>query len=289
VSRSLTEGTSETVGTSSGETEGRTRGTSQSRTAGSSETIQKRALVTPDEIGFLFARIDDRAHRGYPGFVLAVISGARPVALRRVNYYEDFQFIGRFDPHPDHPLIEPQILTVDASGMGKYLALFREDGLEIKEWQVSAGQMVAAGEAVALIATEMTGTPVTVIKAPRAGMIGAVHNTSPMPAGPLFSLRFYADGGELTDPFSDFPVWQENAKKSLTRIRAQAQQSLAKTAGVMTGCALLAILFCFVVQGNAPIVIGAILPFVVPRAIRTLRAKVTTIKECGEDLKKYCS
>lgn len=291
-SRSLTDGTSETMGTSTGETEGRTRGTSQSRTAGSSETIQKRALVTPDEIGFLFARIDDRAHHGYPGLVLAVISGARPVAFRRVNYYEDFQFMGLFDPHPDHPLIEPQILTVDASGMGKYLALFSDEaGFEINEWRVSAGQMVAAGEVVAQIATE-DGTPVTVIKAPRAGMIAAVHNTSPKPAeGPLFSLRFYEDGGGMTDPFSEFPVWQESAKRHLTRFRAEAQQSLAKIAGVTIGCALLAIFFGLAVWGRdaVPALVVIILIAVWGAAIPRLRPKVKRIKQCDETLKKYCS
>ena len=55
-----------------------------------------------------------------------VISGARPVALRRVNYYEDIQFMGLFDPHPDHPLIEPQILTVDAPAW-KDLGYFNDD------------------------------------------------------------------------------------------------------------------------------------------------------------------
>src|ERR1039457_4103091 len=105
-SRSQTDGTSETSGVS--ETEGTTRGTSESRTAGTSETVHKRALVTPDEIGQLFSRIDDRAHQAYPGLALVVISGARPVALRRVNYYEDFQFMGLFDPNPDYPFSGPK-------------------------------------------------------------------------------------------------------------------------------------------------------------------------------------
>ena len=63
-SRSQTDGTSETSGTSISETEGTTRGSSESRTSGASETIQKRALVTPDEIGQVFARIDAGADRG---------------------------------------------------------------------------------------------------------------------------------------------------------------------------------------------------------------------------------
>ena len=78
-SRSRTDGTSESSDHRH-ERDGRRRrdGTSQSRTAGTSETIQKRALITPDEIGQVFARIDDRAHPAYPGLALVVISGARP-------------------------------------------------------------------------------------------------------------------------------------------------------------------------------------------------------------------
>lgn len=298
VSRSHTDGTSETVGTSTGVTEGRTRGTSQSRTAGSSETIQKRALVTPDEVGFLFARIDDRAHHAYPGLVLAVISGARPVALRRVNYYEDLQFFRLFDPHPDHPLIEPQTLTVDAAGMGKYLAYFSDEvGLQIQEWLVRAGQMVAAGEGVAQIADNKLGKPLALIRAPRAGVIAAVHTNVPKPAGPLFSLRFYEDGGPMADPFSDLPQLQKHWTAVLLRARTEARESLKSIAEVMAGSALLAILFIFLVylafgeqaRLNAMSVIAIVLVVAGSRAIRTLRAKVDEIKECDELVKKYLS
>ncbi len=74
-SRSRTDGTSESRTTGTSETEGTTRGTSQSRTAGTNETIQKRPLITPDEIGQAFARIDERTQLGYPGLALVVISG----------------------------------------------------------------------------------------------------------------------------------------------------------------------------------------------------------------------
>src|ERR1035438_558653 len=141
-SRSQTEGTSETTGTS------------ESSTAGTSETVHKRALVTPDEIGQLFSRIDDRAHQAYPGLALVVISGARPVALRRVNYYEDFQFMGLFDPNPDYPQSTgPKELSIDAGQMGPYVNLF-QGGLgllQISSWPISPGQMVTAGDAAAVV------------------------------------------------------------------------------------------------------------------------------------------
>jgi type IV secretory pathway TraG/TraD family ATPase VirD4 len=214
-SRSRTDGTSETLGTSISETEGITRGTSQSRSAGSSETIQKRALVTPDEIGQFFARVDDRAHQAYPGLALVVISGARPVALRRVNYYEDFQFMGLFDPHPDHPFTGPKELSVDLASAPQYLVYFKRDILRLGPCSLQTGQMVTAGApAVPLLSLQSSGENVMGhIRTPRAGMIGAVSGHA---AGPLFSLRYYDGGAEVLDPWADVAAYAENFRKTLT-------------------------------------------------------------------------
>src|SRR5713226_4672364 len=163
-SRSRTDGTSGTVGTSTSETEGTTHGTSQSRTAGSSETIQKRALVTPDEIGQVFSRIDERAHPAYPGLALVVIAGARPVALRRVNYFEDFEFVGLFDPPPDYPYTAPKELTIEGRTLGLSLAAF---GLRLGGWSITAGQIAAAGDEGALVVTTADGTAAARIRVPR--------------------------------------------------------------------------------------------------------------------------
>ena len=169
-SRSLTDGTSQTHGagssenegttwgTSTSETEGTTRGSSQSRTSGASETIHKRALVTPDEIGQIFARVDDRGRAAYPGLALVVISGARPVALRRVNYFEDYQFAGLFDPHPDHPFvkIEPPKLSLrkennlDLLVYQEKLRLLTGDPGQLHQ-HGKAGQRVEKGERVATL------------------------------------------------------------------------------------------------------------------------------------------
>ena len=200
-SRSQTDGTSETRGTSISETEGITRGTSQSRTDGTSETIQKRALVTPDEIGQVFSRIDERAHPAYPGLALVVISGSRPVALRRVNYYEDYQFMGLFDPHPDHPFTGPKELTIEGRMLGLSLADF---GLRLGGWSITAGQIAAAGDEGALVVTE-SGRAAAHIRVPHGGMVTAVEGTggSDLPQGPLFSLLYYDDGAALIDPFAE--------------------------------------------------------------------------------------
>jgi type IV secretory pathway TraG/TraD family ATPase VirD4 len=169
-SRSLTDGTSQThgtgssenegatYGTSTSETAGTTRGSSQSRTAGASETIHKRALVTPDEIGQIFARLDDRGRAAYPGLALVVISGARPVALRRVNYFEDHQFAGLFDPHPDHPFvkIEPPKLSLRLEDNlsilveQEKLRLLTGDPGQLQQ-HGKAGQRVEKGERVATL------------------------------------------------------------------------------------------------------------------------------------------
>jgi type IV secretory pathway TraG/TraD family ATPase VirD4/uncharacterized protein YjiK len=255
-SRSRTDGTSETLGTSTSDTEGTTHGTSQSRTAGSSETIQKRALVTPDEIGLLFARIDDRAHHGYPGLVLVVISGARPLALRRVNYYEDLQFAGLFDPHPDHPLIEPKILTVEASAMGRTLVFF-ESGIDLRiaGWSVAEGQMVAAGDPLAAIVTEK-GKPAAQIRAPRAGLIAAVQgNGSPIPAGPLFSIRYFEDGAPVADPFEEFREFCNKIDGLMAAKRREllAKRSSARLAVLASGFVAALVLLAMIISQSAPV------------------------------------
>jgi type IV secretory pathway TraG/TraD family ATPase VirD4 len=187
----------ESHGTSVSRTEGtsETTGTSESRTEGSSETIQKRALVTPDEIGQLFARIDDRGQPAYPGLALAVIAGAPPVALRRVNYYEDFQFMGLFDPNPDYPFSGPKELCVEGSQIGLSLTDF---GLSISAWSVKQGQIAAAGAEAALVVA-VNGMAAAVIRVPRAGMIGPVPGDL---QARLFSVLYYGDDDAI-DPFAE--------------------------------------------------------------------------------------
>jgi len=222
-SRSQNEGTSDTSGTSisetdgtthgtsTSETEGTTRGTSQSRTSGASETIHKRALVTPDEIGQVFSRIDDRKHPAYPGLALAVISGARPVALRRVNYFEDFQFMGLFDPHPDHPMIEPQDLFVASSGMGNYEKFFMKH-VNTGSWLIKAGDAVAAGQP--LLPLRFGKEPFGYIHSPLAGKIKGIAR-KPAEGGDLFAVQYFEGGGGAIDPFADVAARGEKYRNAL--------------------------------------------------------------------------
>ena len=61
-----------------------------------SESVQRRALVTPDEVGRLFGGENNPAS-------LALLSGEHPLVVRRKPYYKELNFAGYHDPHPDHP------------------------------------------------------------------------------------------------------------------------------------------------------------------------------------------
>jgi type IV secretory pathway TraG/TraD family ATPase VirD4 len=208
-SEGVSHGTSESRTTGVSETDGVTHGASKSSTSGSSETIQKRALVTPDEIGQMFARIDDRERLAYPGLALAVIAGARPVALRRVNYYEDFQFTGLFDPHPDHPLIAPQVAVVNGKDMGRLVFLFAQSpvGLKLAGWECPPGEMVKAGDPVALITTKKN-TVAGHLRAVRTGRFKAF--AIEFTEGPLYQVEYYdAAEPESRSTFDDLVGFAE--------------------------------------------------------------------------------
>jgi type IV secretory pathway TraG/TraD family ATPase VirD4 len=252
-SRSQTDGTSETSGTS--ETEGTTRGTSQSRTAGSSETIQKRALVTPDEIGQLFARIDDRDSGAYPGLALVVISGARPVALRRVNYYEDFQFMGLFDPNPDYPFSGPKELGVEGRQLG---VSWTDYGLSITAWSVTQGQLAAAGAEAATVGA-FNGMKAAVIRVPRAGMIGPVPGDL---QARLFSVLYFGDDAGAIDPFAEVREFCKTVKGRVADKRKLLTEKRNSARGAVLVFAVLAalVLVAMIVKQSASL--GLILPLI---------------------------
>jgi hypothetical protein len=81
----------------------RSASSSRSITEGWGDTIHKRLLLNPDEIGRFLARIDDTQHPAHPGVVLALIPGEHPLPVHRVNYFASHWFDAFFDPHPDHP------------------------------------------------------------------------------------------------------------------------------------------------------------------------------------------
>lgn len=198
-------GTSESESYTQGESFGTTHGTSRSHTTGMSETIHKRALVTPDEIGHLFARINDPQQSAYPGLALVVISGERTIALRRVNYFEDYQFAGLFEPHPDYPsAVRWRELTVRMAALlpyNEYLQKFGMTKPEKTEWQAEVGEIVSTGDPV--ISFQMFERIVNV-RSPFAGMITRAAGSS-KGAGylGLFSLRYRETGEGEVYPFED--------------------------------------------------------------------------------------
>jgi type IV secretory pathway TraG/TraD family ATPase VirD4 len=82
---------------SQSDTYGTNQSKSRSNTKGSAETIHKRPLLTPDEVGRYFG---DRDHPA----ALVLVSGHQPLNLKRTNYFEDERFEDLFDSHRDHPL-----------------------------------------------------------------------------------------------------------------------------------------------------------------------------------------
>lgn len=70
---------------------------------GTNENLQKRPLITPDEIGQHFGRIDDQENSNYPGLGLVLLTGQKPGIVQRGNYFEEETLQRCYQPHPDHP------------------------------------------------------------------------------------------------------------------------------------------------------------------------------------------
>ena len=108
---------------------------------GSSETIQKRALITPDEIGQVFARVDDRERVAYPGLALAVISGARPVVAAARELLRGLPVHGAVRPASRSCLRGGAELSVEGRDLGFTLCGVRaEDRRLVGEGRTDRGR-----------------------------------------------------------------------------------------------------------------------------------------------------
>lgn len=96
---SVTQGDSRTKG----------EGRSLAHGEGVAESIQKRPLITADEIGRLFGNPRDPA-------ALVLVSGQQPVATRRVAYFQEAALRGHYDAHRDHPK-PPTLATIQTLRM----------------------------------------------------------------------------------------------------------------------------------------------------------------------------
>lgn len=209
-SSSETSGTSSTTGTS--ETE--TRGTAHTAGTGQSESVHRRPLIQPDEIGRHFARIDETNHPGYPGGALVMISGANPLVVKRAHYFEDVEFIDCFSPHPDHKFLSPVSSTVKSIRplIDLLEASMRGRRLTIARWLVEQGKVITTSNAVAEIEGVPPGNRTVHIGTPCMGKVSATAATpqNRLPAGnylipdaPLFTVRSYPGSKGGIDPLEE--------------------------------------------------------------------------------------
>jgi len=77
--------------------QGQSKGSSQSRTSGTSESVHKRALITPDEVGRSFGSLSNP-------LALVLVSGFQPITLKRFPYFNMLGLAGHYDYHRDHPV-----------------------------------------------------------------------------------------------------------------------------------------------------------------------------------------
>jgi hypothetical protein len=104
--RSRTRG--RTATTSGGQSQARGRNGSSSRQRGESRSLtvsercEKGTLLTHQEIGDVFARIDHPGDPRYPGLHLIFIRGYPPIVGRRSPYFRDPLFFNKFGPDGDH-------------------------------------------------------------------------------------------------------------------------------------------------------------------------------------------
>ena len=160
-----------------------------------------------------------------------MISGARPLSLRRVNYYEDFQFRGLFDPHPDHPLVEPKELIVDTQEVKDEDICMVFKALQLStQWNVRVSQIVAAGETAALVRSA-SGTVKAAIRAPRSGTITAIpgqNEDGRLPKGPLFTMLYFEDGSEPQNPFAEVEQFIKSVRIPFGKSERELKASISK-------------------------------------------------------------
>lgn len=164
---------------SRGTTDTTQESTSISHASGTAETVHKRPLQTIDELNRNFARVEDQEHLAYPGLALVLIAGQYPIWIRKAHYYEDHEFIGGFDPHPDYthtPLIESTI-TICGPPTGTIIEMEKEGSqpFHITRWLAEPGTFLQAGAPLAEIAGETLGRRSTTLHVPVSGWVGEIH------------------------------------------------------------------------------------------------------------------
>lgn len=247
-SEALGTSSSDTTGTSHADTDGysETSGTSQTYTEGSSrtrgtgrgETVHRRPLIQPDELGRYFARIDNTTDSAYPGLALVLVSGANPFAVRRTNYFEDAQFIDCFSPHPEH-VFHPanrHLVYGLRSLISKIEAAMEGQQLTISAWRIKPGQVIEPGQVAATIENVPPYGRTVHILTPQSGKVletagtpdnALVSGTYRIPEGSLLAIKSYSPHGQALDPFRELrQAWfdlEEAARRKAEEERLQAE------------------------------------------------------------------
>lgn len=145
-SESFTHTRGQSASKTSGINESTTTGSSQTSGSSRNQTVHKRPLITPDEIGRYFARPPEPSND--PAWGLVLIDDAKPAVVHRVEYYQDLFFGWLFDPHPDHappPMlittheISPPLVIPDLAEFSKVY------------WTREPGAFVRRGEEIARV------------------------------------------------------------------------------------------------------------------------------------------
>lgn len=205
-SESETAGSSRSVGTTVGTTQGTTRG----RSTGLSETVHRRALVAPDEIGKLFARVDDPSDPRFPGLALVLIAGQSPIPLRRVNYWDDPAFIERFDPHPDHAPRPLFVSSLKASALAPFRSYFPAMYVNAL---AAPGDIVVAGQPlIGLAMPSVRERPLL------SAVTGRLHQISAddRNAESLVEVVSYDQASSDSSTFDAMHAWVADTKRKVT-------------------------------------------------------------------------
>ena len=110
ITRGETSSTANTEGGTDGQTEAKAVATGKTSASGMNESLHKRPLITPDEVGRYFGRINDLRDRAYPGMSLVLTGGQYPAIVQKTNYFNDLDLHQLANPHPDHGKSEPRLL-----------------------------------------------------------------------------------------------------------------------------------------------------------------------------------
>lgn len=145
-SESFTHTRGQSASKTSGVNESTTTGTTHTKGSNRNQTVHKRPLITPDEIGRYFARPPEPSND--PAWGLVLIDDAKPAVVHRVEYYQDLFFGWLFDPHPDHAPPQKLIATHDIPPPHIIPELAK---LSKVHWTRELGSFVRRGEEIAQV------------------------------------------------------------------------------------------------------------------------------------------